>query len=87
MHEQFVGTKPVDERHRFDIPGLERYLRDRIDGFSGPLEVEQFSGGQSNPTYLLKAGSGNYVLRRKPPGKRRWQKPRDCKPNAKPQRI
>jgi len=69
MHEQFTGTRPVDERHRFDTAGLERYLRTHIDGFSGPVEVAQFSGGQSNPTFLLKAASGSYVLRRKPPGK------------------
>jgi aminoglycoside phosphotransferase (APT) family kinase protein len=69
MHEQFIGTKPVDERHRFDITSLERYLRAHMDGFSGPVEVAQFSGGQSNPTFLLKAASGRYVLRRKPPGK------------------
>ncbi len=69
MHEQFIGTKPVDERHRFDTASLERYLLLHVDGFSGPIEVAQFSGGQSNPTFLLKAGSGSYVLRRKPPGK------------------
>ncbi|MGD8477307.1 MAG: phosphotransferase [Burkholderiales bacterium] len=69
MHEQFVGTRPVDERHRFDVGRLSDYLREHIEGFSGALEVEQFSGGQSNPTFMLKAGSNCYVLRRKPPGK------------------
>ncbi len=69
MHEQFIGTKPVDERHRFDSGRLESYLREHVEGFSGPLTVEQFSGGQSNPTFLLKAGKARYVLRRKPPGK------------------
>lgn len=39
-----------------------------VDGFIGPLVIEKFSIGQSNPTYLLRARSGNYVLRRKPPG-------------------
>jgi aminoglycoside phosphotransferase (APT) family kinase protein len=34
----------------------------------GPLEVEQFKGGQSNPTYRLRAGGKSYVMRRKPPG-------------------
>jgi hypothetical protein len=52
MHEQFVGTKPVDERLRFDVDRLTHYLREHIEGFSGPLEVEQFSGGQSNPTFI-----------------------------------
>ena len=69
MHEQFVGTKPVDERLRFDVDRLTHYLREHIEGFSGPLEAEQFSGGQSNPTFMLKAGQKRYVLRRKPPGK------------------
>ncbi len=50
VNEQFVGTMPVQERHRFDIAALERYLRGRIEGFAGPLTVEQFRGGQSNPT-------------------------------------
>ena len=47
---------------------LGRYLADNIPGFSGPIHVKKFSGGQSNPTYLLEANSGEYVLRRKPPG-------------------
>jgi aminoglycoside phosphotransferase (APT) family kinase protein len=69
MSEHFIGTKPVEERHRFDLARLEAYLRAAIDGFRGPLEAEQFKGGQSNPTYLLNAGGKRYVLRRKPPGK------------------
>jgi aminoglycoside phosphotransferase (APT) family kinase protein len=69
MHEQFTGTMPVQEKHRFDVAALERYLKGRIDGLTGPLEVEQFRGGQSNPTFLLKAGARRFVLRRKPPGK------------------
>jgi aminoglycoside phosphotransferase (APT) family kinase protein len=69
MHEQFVGTRPVEERHRFDVERLERYMRKHVAGLSGPVKVEQFKGGQSNPTYLLTAANGRYVLRRKPPGK------------------
>ena len=64
----YIGTRPVAEAHRFDVAALERYLRDHIPGFAGPLEVEQFKGGQSNPTYRLRAGDKRYVLRRKPPG-------------------
>jgi aminoglycoside phosphotransferase (APT) family kinase protein len=63
------GTAPVREAHRFDVRALETYLRGRLPGFAGPLEVRQFLGGQSNPTYHLRAASGDYVLRRKPPGK------------------
>ena len=69
MHEQFVGTRAVDERHQFDLAKLEQYLSNHVEGFKGPLSAEQFSGGQSNPTFLLTAASGKYVLRRKPPGK------------------
>ncbi len=69
MHEEFVGTMPVQDKHRFDTATLERYMRENVDGFSGSLTVEQFKGGQSNPTYRLSAGGKRYVLRRKPPGK------------------
>jgi aminoglycoside phosphotransferase (APT) family kinase protein len=69
MQDDFIGTMPVPERHRFDVTSLERYLREHVKGFPGGLEVEQFKGGQSNPTFLLKAGDRRYVLRRKPPGK------------------
>ncbi len=48
---------------------LAAYLEKHIDGFRGPLTAKKFKGGQSNPTYLLEAASGRYVLRRKPPGK------------------
>jgi aminoglycoside phosphotransferase (APT) family kinase protein len=64
MFEQFVGTKPVEERHRIATGALEKYLGFRI------AQLEQFKGGQSNPTYRLSAADGRkYVLRRKPPGK------------------
>jgi aminoglycoside phosphotransferase (APT) family kinase protein len=59
----------VREAHRFDAGALEDYLGARIDGFRGPIEVHQFRGGQSNPTYHLAAGGREFVLRRKPPGK------------------
>jgi aminoglycoside phosphotransferase (APT) family kinase protein len=67
--EMFSGTKEVIERHRFDVDALERYLAGAIDGFRGPITVDQFKGGQSNPTYRLTTPGGRYVLRRKPPGK------------------
>ena len=64
MFEQFIGTKPVEERHRIDAASLERFLGFRLQA------IEQFKGGQSNPTYRLTAADGKrYVLRRKPPGK------------------
>lgn len=69
MSEQFEETRPVREQHRFNVERLEQYMQTHVQGFQGPLEVEQFKGGQSNPTYLLHAGGERYVLRRKPPGK------------------
>ena len=69
MSDQFVGVKPVAEKHRFDEAHLEAYLKDRIEGWRGPIQVEQFKGGQSNPTYRISAGGKRYALRRKPPGK------------------
>lgn len=65
---QNTGTREVRDGHRFDVDRLEAWLNAHVDGFQGPLAVSQFKGGQSNPTYLLRAASGNYVLRRKPPG-------------------
>lgn len=67
--EQNSGTREVREAHRFDVGMLEDYMASHVESFRGPLAVSEFKGGQSNPTYLLEAGSGNYVLRRKPPGK------------------
>ncbi|MET0337091.1 MAG: phosphotransferase family protein [Caulobacter sp.] len=63
------GTKPVDERHSIDEAALERWLKANVEGYAGPLEVRQFKGGQSNPTYQLVTPGRKYVLRRKPPGK------------------
>jgi aminoglycoside phosphotransferase (APT) family kinase protein len=47
---------------------LADYLSTQVPGFAGPLRSTKFKGGQSNPTYLIEAASGRYVLRRKPPG-------------------
>ncbi len=65
----FSGTREVAERLRFEVGRLEAYLQEHVAGFSGPLVVSQFKGGQSNPTYLLETPLRRYVLRRKPPGK------------------
>src|SRR5215813_14223828 len=65
----FTGTKEVAERLRFDAGRLESYLHDQVEGFAGPIAVQQFKGGQSNPTYLIETPARRYVLRRKPPGK------------------
>ncbi len=67
--EAFSGTKEVASTLRFDTAKLEAYLQQHIADFKGPLTVEQFKGGQSNPTYKLVTPDRSYVLRRKPPGK------------------
>ena len=67
--DTFSGTKPVDERHRFDEAALAAWMEANVQGYEGPLEVRQFKGGQSNPTYELVTPGRAYVLRRKPPGK------------------
>jgi len=65
----FSGTKDAAPTLSLDTPRLEHYLTATIAGFTGPLVVKQFKGGQSNPTYLLETPARRYVLRRKPPGK------------------
>jgi aminoglycoside phosphotransferase (APT) family kinase protein len=65
----YTGTKEVAAPLRFDANALDDYLRERVDGYRGPLTVRQFRGGQSNPTYKLETPTQAYVLRRKPPGK------------------
>jgi aminoglycoside phosphotransferase (APT) family kinase protein len=69
MTPPWSETTAVREAHRFDEAALASYLADHLPRFRGPLSVRQFEGGQSNPTYLLQAASGNYVLRKKPPGR------------------
>lgn len=69
MSSDFTGTGAVREAHRFDTRRLAQYMREHVQDFQGDLEVEQFKGGQSNPTFLIRAGDKRYVMRRKPPGK------------------
>ena len=58
----------VADPDRCDIASLHRHLREHAQGFGGPFKVEQFKGGQANPTFLLTAGDGRYVRRKKPGG-------------------
>ncbi len=64
--QNFTGTRPVSEQHAFDATALERWLAPRLEGFAGPLTVEMFKGGQSNPTYKLITPTRAYVMRAKP---------------------
>jgi len=59
---------PVRKAHRFDEAALDRYLRAHVAGYTGGLEVRQFEGGQSNPTFALRSGARELVLRKQPPG-------------------
>lgn len=61
-------TTVVRHGHEIDREALDRYLRAHLNGYRGPLEIRQFEGGQSNPTYLLHTAHRDYVLRKKPPG-------------------
>ena len=70
MFEEFMGTMPISERQKFDIGALADYMRQHVEGFDAKsadsLIVEQFKGGQSNPTFKLSAGDQRYVMRAKP---------------------
>jgi aminoglycoside phosphotransferase (APT) family kinase protein len=60
---------PVRSGYRFDEARLADWMARNVEGFAGPLTVEQFAGGQSNPTFKLSTPARHYVLRRKPPGR------------------
>ena len=64
--DQFTGSGAVSQQHAFDTAALARWLTDRLPGFAGPLTVEQFKGGQSNPTFKLVTPGRQYVMRAKP---------------------
>lgn len=57
----------TDSQH-LDTDAVSAFLRDHLPGFDAPITAAKFDTGQSNPTFLLETGAGNYVLRRKPPG-------------------
>lgn len=62
----FVGTQEVPQRHAFDVDALQAWMQAHVDGFAGPISVEMFKGGQSNPTYKLVTPGTTYVMRAKP---------------------
>lgn len=64
--DQFTGTRPVATQHAFNTADLQAWLRENLNGFAGPLAVEQFKGGQSNPTFKLTTPAATYVMRSKP---------------------
>lgn len=64
----YAGTAPVRPEHRIDTDALEAWMQANVEGYAGPMRIDQFKGGQSNPTYRLRTPKRHYVLRRKPPG-------------------
>lgn len=68
MSSPAAGLRPPPGQHAFDLAPLAAWMQSRIEGFKGPIEVRQFAGGQSNPTFLVQSANRRYVLRRKPPG-------------------
>ena len=64
--DHFVGTRAVSEQHAFDVDALTAWLTTHMQGFEGPMTVEMFKGGQSNPTYKLVTPKASYVMRAKP---------------------
>jgi len=69
LEARFSGVKPVEERHQLDEASLQRWMETHVEGFKGPLTLNQFKGGQSNPTYQVVTPTKKYVLRKKPGGK------------------
>ncbi|QTN29331.1 phosphotransferase family protein [Rhodoferax sp. AJA081-3] len=64
--DHFLGTRPVSEQHAFDVAALSTWLEENLPGYAGPMAVEMFKGGQSNPTYKLVTPGKSYVMRAKP---------------------
>jgi len=63
-----ADTTPVRPQHRIDEHALADWMHAHVPQFRGPMQVDQFKGGQSNPTYRLRTPERTYVLRRKPSG-------------------
>jgi aminoglycoside phosphotransferase (APT) family kinase protein len=64
-----VGARLAAPVHPIDSDALAAYLRANVAPFPGTPGIEQFQGGQSNPTYRITAGDRQFILRRKPPGR------------------
>ena len=63
------NSRRCGKAHRFDEGALRAYMADHVDGYAGEsLKIRQFEGGQSNPTFLVEAPGGEYVMRKQPPG-------------------
>lgn len=63
-----VSLTPIRAGHEFDQQSLERYMNSNVEGFRRPCSIQQFEGGQSNPTFLIESPDKRFVLRKQPPG-------------------
>ena len=66
---KFSGTKEVAEHLSIEVSKLQPWIDEFVSGAGKIISIEQFKGGQSNPTYKIITENKNLVLRRKPPGK------------------
>ena len=66
---KFSGTKEVAEHLTIEVSKLQPWIDEFVPGAGKINSIEQFKGGQSNPTYKIITDSKDLVLRRKPPGK------------------
>jgi aminoglycoside phosphotransferase (APT) family kinase protein len=64
--DNFIGTRQATGKYLFDTSALSAWLKTHVPEVQGPIQVEMFNGGQSNPTYRLLTPTGNYVMRSKP---------------------
>ncbi len=67
--KEFSGAGKVRKGYELNAEALQAYMAENVEGFKGPIEIKQFRGGQSNPTYQIITPDKKYVLRRKPMGK------------------
>lgn len=67
-HSADARLGEVRPQHMLDLAGLDAYLGEHLTGYRGPLDIRQYAGGQSNPTYALTTPDRRYVMRKKPPG-------------------
>ncbi len=68
LDTQMSGTAPLAEKDRLDEAALDRWMRETVPDYAGPLALTKFKGGQSNPTYRIDTPARSYVLRRQPFG-------------------
>ena len=67
--DDMTGTMAVPDKDKLDEANLSKWMEGNVEGFSGPMDITKFKGGQSNPTYRIDTPGKAYVLRKKPAGK------------------